>query len=81
MPTKTISILEEVYKELVRHKKEGESFSGEILRLIHRKGKISDCAGLWSWSKPSDIDSIEKSIEERRKLSRLAKKEKMKLMK
>lgn len=76
MPTKTISVLEEVYGELLRHKKGGESFSDELLRLVHRKGKISECAGLWSWMSPSDINSIGKSIEKRRRMSAAAKAEK-----
>lgn len=80
MPTKTISVLEDVYRELLRHKKGGESFSAELLRLVHRRGKISECAGLWTWMKPSDSASIERSIEKRRKLSTSAKKEKLRLI-
>ncbi|MBI4170573.1 MAG: antitoxin VapB family protein [Candidatus Aenigmarchaeota archaeon] len=80
MPTKTISVLEEVYKELLRHKKSGESFSDELRRLVYRKGKISECAGLWSWMEKSDIESIERAIAKRRKVSALAKKGKMRLM-
>ena len=76
MTTKTISVGENVYNELLKHKKGGESFSEELLRLIHGKGKISDCAGLWSWMKKSEIDAIESSIEKRRAASRAAKKEK-----
>ncbi len=81
MPTKTISVLEEVYKELLKHKKSRESFSDELLRLVHGRGKISECAGLWSWMEASEITSIEKSIDKRRKLSKLAKREKSRLIK
>jgi|GEM_PF-2732060 len=47
----------------------------------NNNGKISECAGLWSWMNPSDIDTIERSIEKRRKLSNLAKKEKARAIK
>jgi len=76
MPTKTISIIEEVYKELAMHKRSGESFSNELLRLIHKKGKISECAGFWSWMAPSDANAIGKAIEKRRRLSAAARREK-----
>ena len=76
MATKTISVGEDVYDELLKHKKKGESFSEELLRLVSGKGKISECAGLWSWMKKSEIDAIESSIEKRRAASRAAKKEK-----
>ncbi len=60
MATKTISITED-----------------ELRRLAKSGGKITDCAGLWSkWMSKNDLDSIEKSIEKRRKASREAKKEK-----
>lgn len=76
MATKTISIIEEVYEELIRQKKAGESFSDEIMRLSQKKGKISECSGLWSWMELAEIDSIRANIEKRRKMSAAAKKEK-----
>lgn len=77
MATKTISVKEEVYEELVRVKRPEESFSDELRRLASGKGKISECAGLWSnWMTKEEINSIEKNIEERRRASRLAKAEK-----
>lgn len=80
MPTKTISVIEEVYRELLRHKKSGESFSDELHRLVHKKGKITECAGLWSWMNPSDVASVNKAIEKRRRLSASARKKKLKLV-
>lgn len=77
MATKTISVGEDAYNELLKRKKSGESFSEELLRLAREKGRISECAGLWSWMKESDIKTIENSIEKRRAASRAAKKEKM----
>ena len=77
MVTKTISITEDVYDDLVRVKRPEESFSDELRRLAKRGGRISECAGLWSkWMSKGEMDSIEKSIDERRKASREAKKEK-----
>ena len=48
MATKTISIIEDVYNELAKLKFSRESFSEEINRIIKVKGKITECAGLWS---------------------------------
>jgi predicted CopG family antitoxin len=45
--SKNISITEDVYHMLSRLKLEGESFSDAIRRLAKR-GKLSECAGLWA---------------------------------
>ena len=76
MATKTITILEEVYNELIKLKREEESFSEELSRLIKRKGNLIECAGLWNWMKDSELTAIEETISERRKLSQKAKKDK-----
>jgi len=47
---KNIAIMDEVYAELVKHKRHGESFSHEIIRFIGRKGHIADLAGSWKIS-------------------------------
>ena len=57
MVTKTLTITEDAYDILARQKKEGESFSSEIRRLLGRKTRISDLAGSWS-------DVTEKEAEE-----------------
>ena len=78
MGTKTISITEDVYDELSKLKRPEESFSDELRRLARNRGKISECAGLWSkWMSREDIDLIEANILERRKASRSAKLEKV----
>lgn len=80
MGTKTISITEDVYGELVKLKRPEESFSDELRRLASSKGRISECAGLWAkWMSKEEMADIEKNIEERRKASRLAKAWKSKL--
>ena len=77
MGTKTISITDDVYKELVISKRPEESFSDEIRRLVRRKGKLSDCIGLWSkWMSKKDLDEIDENIKKRREMSRKAKNEK-----
>ena len=47
---KNIAIMDEVYAELVRHKRPDESFSHEIMRFIGKKGHILDLAGAWKMS-------------------------------
>jgi len=79
MATKNISITEDVYDELSKLKGPEESFSDELRRLTKGKGKISECAGLWSkWMTKDDIDEIEANIVERRAASKAAKLEREK---
>tara|TARA_Y100000310_G_scaffold213377_1_gene214331 strand:+ start:146 stop:391 length:246 start_codon:yes stop_codon:yes gene_type:complete len=47
MGTKTISIMDDVYELLARHKRAGESFSDEIRREFAKKGNIMEFAGAW----------------------------------
>jgi predicted CopG family antitoxin len=47
MTTKTITVTEEAYEALARHKKKDESFSELALRLTRRKGSLEECWGLW----------------------------------
>lgn len=44
---KNIAIMDKVYDELIKHKRQDESFSYEIMRLLHKKGHILDFAGAW----------------------------------
>ena len=77
MGTKTISIIDEVYEDLARLKGSEESFSDELRRIMKAKGKISECAGLWAkWMSKEKMDIVEKNIEKRRQISRIAKAEK-----
>jgi hypothetical protein len=49
--------------------------------MAKRHGKISDCLGLWSkWMKPEEIAEIEANIAKARRISREARKEKLKRM-
>ena len=61
MATKTISILEEAYRALVREKDSNESFSDVILKLTGRRGSISDSLGKWKMS-DKEAKEIEKSL-------------------
>ena len=79
MCAKTIAIGDDVYRNLARTKKPGESFTDQIRRLMERQGKLTDCIGLWSkWMKAEEMSSIEKSIADRRLQSRRSKEEKEK---
>lgn len=45
--TKTISLSEEAYELLRRHKLASESFSDTVTRLARQGGKLSDVIGLY----------------------------------
>ena len=52
MTSKNISITEDVYKKLIKIKRENESFSELFLRLLKiQKLKIEKCFGTWNLSK------------------------------
>jgi len=77
MPSKTISITEDVYETLVQQKRPEESFSDELRRLSQPKGKISECVGLWKNSLTGkEIAAVREAIAEARRLSASAHKEK-----
>ncbi|MBU0628110.1 MAG: antitoxin VapB family protein [Nanoarchaeota archaeon] len=67
MGTKTISIMDDVYDLMLRHKKSNESFSELFRRQFRKKGKISECAGLWSHLSDKQIGDMKQSIKELRK--------------
>ena len=60
---KNIAIMDEVYKELVRNKRQRESFSKEIMRLLGKKGSIMDLAGSWKISE-EEANMMKKDINE-----------------
>ena len=68
MTQKTVSLSEEAYKKLRLVKKEGESFSQVILRLIERETSLNvlDFAGAFEETS-DEWETIEKELYERRK--------------
>ncbi|KKN41877.1 hypothetical protein LCGC14_0719000 [marine sediment metagenome] len=64
MPSRSISIKEEVYKQLDSYRLKNESFSETIKRLLDSNADILDLAG--SWKKISDVepavDIVEKVV-------------------
>ena len=48
MVTKNISITEEAYNLMKRHKRHGESFSEVIREHFKKKNSILDYAGIWA---------------------------------
>ena len=65
MPSKNISITEDVYRLLSRMKLEGESFSDTIRRLAKRSS-LADCAGLWSDLPEEEMEALKGGIQELR---------------
>jgi len=55
LTTKTITVTEEAYNVLSRHKRKEESFSELAIRLTSSHGKLKDCWGLWKLSE-KDMD-------------------------
>ncbi len=68
MSVKTLTIRDEVYRLLLGMKKEGESFSDAILRIIKTKSSVSEFFGVLKESRA--LKEIEKEIMEERKKSR-----------
>ena len=57
MTSKNISITEDVYKKLIKIKRDDESFSELFLRLLKiQKIKIEKCFGAWNLSKEEKSD-------------------------
>jgi len=67
MATKNLAIREEVYKKLSEAKKEGESFSDVIEKLLEKRG---DLLSLWGACRDyREVMFIENSVKEMRKRS------------
>ncbi len=65
MATKNLAIREEVYKKLSEAKREGESFSDVIEKLLEKRGDLLSLWGALSDSK--HMAEIEQSIRDTRK--------------
>ncbi len=64
---RTITVTDEAYEKLKRHKMEGESFTDVIKREFSKKGNIMDFAGAWSHLNAKEITEIKKTIKDLRK--------------
>ncbi|QIW23782.1 antitoxin [Sulfolobus sp. S-194] len=62
---KTITISEEAYKLLLSEKREGESFSDVIIRLVKngKKRNIMDYAGIWANMSDEEVDKLFKDLD------------------
>ena len=69
MATKTLTIMEDVYELLVRNKKDGESFSQELRRVLPKKGDIMEFAGAWKHISDEEAEEMKKAIYQLRKNS------------
>jgi len=67
MASKNLAIREDVYRKLLEAKKEGESFSDVIEKLLEKRG---DLLSLWgAWGDDEEVAFIETSVKETRKRS------------
>ncbi len=67
MASKNLAIREDVYRKLSEAKKEGDSFSDVIEKLLERRG---DLLSLWgAWADGEDVAFIETSVKKTRKRS------------
>ncbi|ACP54381.1 antitoxin VapB family protein [Saccharolobus islandicus] len=61
---KTITISEEAYKLLLKEKRDGESFSDVIVRLIKgNRREVMDYAGIWSDMNDEESNKLFKDLE------------------
>jgi len=69
MGTKTISIMDDVYKLLLRNKMRSESFSDVIRRNLKKKRDIMEFAGAWKNINEEGAEEMKRNIRELRKKS------------
>lgn len=62
MGTKTISIMEDVYKLLILNKLKEESFSEAIRRILNKKNNLMDLAGSMKSIGKKEAGEIKKDI-------------------
>lgn len=66
MVTKTLTITEDAYELLKRHKGESESFSQVIRKLATRKGDIMQFHGIWKDMPEEEIVRMKQVIADNR---------------
>ena len=66
MATKTISIMQDVYKLLRAKKHRGESFSAVIRRSLRRSRSVMEFAGAWSRLTAEDAEDLKGAIKKLR---------------
>ena len=69
MGTKTISIMDDVHKLLVRNRISGESFSDVIRRTLSGKKNLLAFAGAWKSISEADVDEMKNDINKLRRSS------------
>ena len=69
MGTKTISIMDDAYRLLVRNRMGKESFSEVIRRTLTRKKNIMEFAGAWKNVSDKEAESMKRRILDLRKRS------------
>ena len=69
MATKTISIMQDVYKLLLARKRRGESFSAVIRRFLRRSRSVMEFDGAWSRLTAQDAEDLKGAIKKLRRTS------------
>ncbi len=67
MASKNIAVRDEVYSKLAKVKRDDESFSDAIDRLLRKTGRLSDFAGALEGTK--DLEAMDADIRRIRKLA------------
>ncbi len=63
---RNIAVSNKIYEELVKNKKDNESFSEEISRFMGKRGSFMDLAGSWKMDAKESFE-IKKRIKRLRK--------------
>ena len=66
MATKNLAIREDVYRKLSAAKKEGESFSDVIEKLLEKRGDLLSLWGAWGHN-DEEVKFIQASVKKTRK--------------
>ena len=62
--------MDDAYEILVRNKRNNESFSEELRRILPKRGSIVECAGLWKDITDKQANDMEKAIKKSREYTR-----------